>query len=98
MSVVQHAGQVLRQLCLIERFVQHQASIGLGDVMGVTAHRAHQHRQAGHQCFEQHGAGIFVVRRVDQQIGTQQETRNVTAPFEERDVVAQPQGRALHLE
>ncbi|MNL26769.1 hypothetical protein D3C87_1483180 [compost metagenome] len=98
LSVVQHAGQVLRQLCLIERFVQHQARIGLGDVMGVTAHCTHQHRQAGHQGFEQNRAGVFVVRRVDQQVGTQQETRDIAAPLEEGDVVAQPQCRALHLE
>ncbi|MNP80938.1 hypothetical protein D3C76_1791700 [compost metagenome] len=66
--------------------------------MGITAHRTHQHRQAGDQGFEQHGTGVFVIRRVDQQIGTKQEARNIATPLEERDVVAKPQGGALHLE
>ncbi|MNM82649.1 hypothetical protein D3C81_946830 [compost metagenome] len=98
MSVVQHAGQVLCQLRLFERLVQYQAGVGLGNVMGVTTDCAHQYRQPGHQRFEQYGAGVFVVRRVDQQIGAQQETRNIAAPLEERHVVAKPQCRALHLE
>ncbi|MNL63858.1 hypothetical protein D3C87_1880260 [compost metagenome] len=83
---------------LLEGFIQHQARIGLGDVVSVTAHRTDQHRQPGDQRFKQHGTGVFVVCRVDQQIGTQQETRNIAAALEERHVIAKPQRRALHLE
>ncbi|MNY32355.1 hypothetical protein D3C86_1665630 [compost metagenome] len=98
MSIVQHTGQVAGQLFLIERFVQHQTGVGLGDVVGITTHRTHQHRQPGHQGFEQHGPGIFVIRRVDQQVGTEQESRDIAAALEERHVVAEPQCRTLHLE
>ncbi|MNE27991.1 hypothetical protein D3C80_1214150 [compost metagenome] len=90
--------QVAVELVLFERFVQHQAAIGLGNVVGVTAHFGHQYRQAGHQRFEQHGAGVLVVRRVNQQVGAQQEARDVAAPLEELHLVAQAEGGALQLE
>ena len=59
--------------------------------MGVAADIGYQHRQAGNQCFEQHGAGVLVVSRVDQQIGPQQKARNVAASLENLHLIGQPQ-------
>ena len=95
--VGQHVGQVFIELCLLERFVQHTPRVSVADVVGVATHRADQHRQPRHQSFKQHGAGVFVVGRVNQQVGTQQETRDVTAPLEELHMLAQPQRGALQL-
>lgn len=35
---------------------------------------------------------------MNQQVGTEQETRNIAAPFHERHLIAQPQRSALQLE
>ncbi|MNH05857.1 hypothetical protein D3C79_652060 [compost metagenome] len=66
--------------------------------MGVAADRRDQYRKAGDQCFKQHRAGIFVVGRMNQQVSTKQETRDITAALEELHLVGQAEGRALQLE
>jgi hypothetical protein len=59
----------------------------------VAADRRRQHRQAGDQRFEQHGAGILVVGRVHQQVGAEQEARDVAAPLQDADLLGNPSER-----
>ena len=87
--------QVFIELRLLERLVQYTAAIGVADVMGVATDGADQHRQPCHQRFKQHGAGVFVIGRVNQQVSAQQEARDIAAPLEELHVIAQPQRGAL---
>ena len=98
MWVVEHIDQILVELGLLERLVQHPAALGLVDVERVAAHLAHQYREAGDHRFDQHHAGRLVVRGVNQQVRPQQETRNIIAALEELHLVAQAQRRALQLE
>ena len=66
--------------------------------MGIAADIRYQHRQAGDQRLQQHGAGVLVVGRVDQQIGTEQETRNIAAPLENLHLIGHTQRLGLQLE
>ncbi|MCY1314563.1 hypothetical protein D9M70_652270 [compost metagenome] len=66
--------------------------------MGIATYGRHQHRQACDQRLEQHSAGVFVVGRVNQQVGTKQKTRDIAASFQELHLIAQAQRRALQLE
>ena len=91
-------SQIIVELRLFERFAQHTACVCIGDVMGIAAHCTDQHRQARHQRFQEYGAGVFVIGRVNQHVRTQQEARNIAAPFEKLHMLAQPQRRALQLE
>ncbi len=90
--------QVLVKLLLLEGFIEHQAAVSLGNVMGITTDRRDQHRQTRHQGLQQHRPGVLVVGRVNQQVGTEQEARNIAAPLEELHVITQAQRRTLQLE
>src|SRR5690606_31866027 len=57
-----------------------------------------KHRQAGNQGLQQYGAGIFVIGRVDEQVGAQQEARNVAAPLEKLDHAGNAQRLGLQFE
>jgi hypothetical protein len=47
--------------------------------MRIAADGGGQHRQAGDHRFEQDRAGVFVVRRMDEQVGAEQKAQDVAA-------------------
>ncbi|MCY1528236.1 hypothetical protein D9M68_633350 [compost metagenome] len=96
--VLEHPHQHGVEAVLFERRRHHAPGVGLGDVVGVAADVGDQHRQAGDQRLEQHGAGVLVVGRVDQQVGAEQEARDVAAALEDLHVVGQAEGLDLQQE
>ena len=65
-GIGEHLRQHLVEHPLLEGAGYHATAIGVGNVVGIAAHIADQHRQPGDQRLEQHGAGIFVIGRMDQ--------------------------------
>src|SRR5690606_4024463 len=96
--ILKHLRQHAVQRGLLERAGNDPTTIGILNIVGITANIGDQHRQAGNQGLQQYGAGIFVIGRMDQQVGAQQETRNVAAPLEKLHHAGNAQRLGLQLE
>src|SRR3546814_551844 len=94
----QHLRQRLVEHLLLEGAGYHATAVGVGNVVRIATYIGDQHRQPGDQSFQQYGTGVLVVGWVDQQIGAQQETRDIAAPLEEFDHAGNAQRLGLQLE
>jgi hypothetical protein len=62
--------------------------------MRVAADGGGKYRQSGDQRLEQHGAGVLVVGRMQQQVGAEQKARDVAASRQDANPLGHAERRA----